>query len=326
MKQTLLHTLALVGGLLIGGAGSAEALELRFGHAQPTSDTVHLAAEHFKKAVEDGTNGEINVTIHPGGALGGNRQMVEGVRLGTLDLTANGNPFWTAFAPRMNVLDLPYLFEDYDHVYRVLDGPVGRQLLEELEQHRVKGLAFWEIGFRSVTNSQRSIQTPSDLEGLKIRVTPNKAHVRAFQLLGANPVSMSFTEVYMALQTGAVDAQENPVTLIYTNRFNEVQKHLTLTRHAYTAQVFGMNLARFNSLSPEQQEIVVQAARSAAEFQRQRNRALEGDYLEKLKEAGMQIVDDVDTAPFREIVMETVKGDFVDEHGPELVEAVLQAR
>ncbi|MEX2644073.1 MAG: TRAP transporter substrate-binding protein [Acetobacterales bacterium] len=322
-KHTLMSCAFAAAIALVHAGGASAATELRFGHAQPPGDTVHKAAEHFKQQVEKGSNGEIVVNVFPAGQLGSNKAMVEGIRLGTLDITANGNPFWTGFNPVQNVLDLPYLFESYEHAYRVLDGDVGRNILKGLESKGVKGIAFWEIGFRNVTNNVRPIEKPEDLKGIKVRTTPNKAHVKAFQLLGANPVTMSFTDVYMALQTGTVDAQENPVGLIYSNRFNEVQKHLSLTRHAYTPYVFAMNLAKFNALSPEHQKLVLDAGISAAERQRQANRDLEEGQLAELKKSGMQVIEDVDPAPFRKIVYEPVKADYVAEHGSELVDRII---
>jgi TRAP-type transport system periplasmic protein len=321
----LLAGAALAFGLLGTGAAQAQ-IELRFGHAQPPHSDTNMAGEVFKRLVEEGSNGEITVQVYPSSQLGNNNQMVEGVRLGTIDLTANGNPFYTAFLPEMNVLDLPFLFEDYDHVYRVIDGEIGRGLLDKLEDHRIKGLAFWEIGFRDLTNSRCAIRTPADMQGLKFRIAPNPAHLKAFELLGANPTPMPFSEVYMALQTGAIDGQENPVPLIYANRLNEVQEHLTLLGHSYTAQVFAMNLARFNSLAPEHQELLLDAAHQAALAQREDLARRSAEFLEELKSQGMQVVEDPDVEAFRAIVYEPVVADYVAEFGSDLVDRILALR
>lgn len=310
---------------LIVSTSAWAAIEFRFAHGQPTTDITHTAAQDFKRRVEEGSGGEVKITIYPGGQLGKSKDMVQGVRLGTIDLTANGNPFFTSFAPKLNVLDLPYLFKDHAHVYHVLDGEVGERLLGELEKHGVKGLAFWEIGFRHVTTANTPVRTPEDMKGLKIRTTPNAAHLKAFKLLGANPVPMSFQDVYMALQTGTIDGQENPINQIHSARFNEVQKFVSMTGHAYTPLVFVMNLRKFKALDPKFQALIQEAARQATVRQRE---ALAGEQERRLAELkqSMTVIEDVDTAAFRAAVYEPVKADFVAEHGPELVDAILELR
>lgn len=322
------HVLSVgVAGLMaLGLAGTADAAtELRFAHGQATTDLTHIAAENFKQLVEEGSNGEITVTIYPGGQLGKSKDMVQGVRLGTIDLTANGNPYFTAFAPKLNVLDLPYMFANYDHVYEVLDGEIGQELMAELEQHNLKGLAFWEIGFRHLTTADTPVRTPDDMKGLKIRTTPNEAHLKAFELLGANPVPMNFQDVYMALQTGTIDGQENPITQIHSARFSEVQKYVSLTGHAYTPLVFVMNLAKFESLTPEQQALIQEAAHAAAVAQREGLAKEQERRSEELAKT-MTIIDDVDVEAFRAMVQEPVKADYVAQHGPELVDAIEKLR
>ncbi len=304
------------------GVGAAE-IELRFAHTQPTSDTHHLATEWFAERVAELTDGRVGISIHPAGELGNDPTILEGVRLGTIDIGQTGNPFYTRFEPKLNVLDLPYLFADYDHVYRVVDGEIGDSLLAELEKHRMKGLAFWEIGFRKITNSRRPIHEPADLQGLKIRTTPNPAHVQAFELWGAIPTPMAFTEVYLALETGTVDGQENPLNIIRSNRFQEVQSHLSFTDHAYTVSIVSMNLSRFNALEPDVQEALVTAAREAADYQRRLNREQAEDDLAAIREAGVAVVEDVDREAFKAIVFDEVRASYEDQFGSELVDAII---
>jgi tripartite ATP-independent transporter DctP family solute receptor len=299
---------------------------LRFAHTQPTSDTHHAAAVHMAEQVARATNGQIRITIHPAGELGNDPAVLEGVRLGTIDLGQTGNPFYTRFEPKLNALDIPFLFASHDHVYRVVDGDVGGGLLAELEKHRMKGLAFWEIGFRKITNSRRPIVTPADLQGLKIRTTPNPAHVEAFRLWGANPTPMAFTEVYLALETRAVDGQENPLNIIRSNRFQEVQRHLSFTDHAYTVSIVSMNLAKFRALPEAHQKALVDAAREAAAYQRRLNREQEGQDLATIKAAGVEVVERVDTEAFRRLALEPVKAAFVAQHGAALIDAILALR
>ena len=312
---------AVAGTVAVGTSAGAETV-LRFAHTQPTSDTHHLAAERFAEIVAERTGGDVAVEIHPAGELGNDPALLEGARLGTIDLAQTGNPFYTRFVPKLNVLDLPFLFSDYDHVYTVIDGPIGDELLAELEQHGLKGLAFWEIGFRKLTNSERPVSTPEDVEGLKIRTTPNPAHVQAFELLGAIPTPMPFTEVYLALETGTVDGQENPLNIIRSNQFQEVQDHLSYTDHAYTVSIVSMNLGKFNSLPEEQQQILLDAAQEAAVFQRDLNREQATSDLEAIKAAGVEVIEDIDREAFKAIVYEPVKQTYVDQFGPEIVDQI----
>ncbi|WP_340109024.1 TRAP transporter substrate-binding protein [Pikeienuella sp. HZG-20] len=324
-KTGCLAGLLAMTAFAVGAPAMAETT-LRFAHTQPTSDTHHVAAEHFAERVAELTGGEIRISVHPAGELGNDPALLEGVRLGTIDIAQTGNPFYTRFAPKLNVLDLPYIFESYEHAYKVVDGDIGDGLLKELEQNRMKGLAFWEIGFRNITNSKRAIRTPDDLKGLKIRTTPNPAHVQAFEIWGASPTPMAFTEVYLALETGTVDGQENPVNIIRSNRFQEVQSHMSMTGHAYTVSVVSMNLARFKSLTADQQNALVVAAREAAHYQRELNRAQDADGLAEIRAAGVEVLEDIDIAPFRDAVFDTVSQTYIDEHGDEIVKAIGAAR
>ena len=323
--RTLVACAALA--LCLGSAGSAAAqTTLRMGHTLPASDTHHLAAQRFAESVRSRTNGQIQIEVHPAGTLGNDSSILQNLRLGAIDLGFTGNPFFRSFAPKLNVLDLPYLFASYDHVYRVVDGPVGEQLLRELEAHQLKGLAFWEIGFRNVTNSIRPVTRPEDLKGLKIRTTPNPAHVAAFQALGASPTPLPFTEVYLALHSKAVDGQENPVNLIYASKFHEVQKHLSLTQHAYTVSIVAMNLPKFRSLAPAQQQALVEAAREAAVYQRKLNRDTEGESLAKMKQAGLAVIETVDTEPFRNVLGDRIRQTYVEKFGSDILDAIDKAK
>lgn len=318
---------SMIAVALIFGTASANAqTSLRFAHTQPPSDTHHAAALHFAERVLELTGGEVKVTVHPAGELGSDPSILEGVRLGTIDIAQTGNPFYTRFEPKLNVLDLPYLFDDYEHAYNVVDGAIGDQLLGELEKHRMKGLAFWEIGFRKVTNSVRPIRTPADLKGLKIRTTPNPAHLQAFEMWGATPTPMAFTEVYLALETGTVDGQENPLNITRSNRFQEVQKHLSYTDHAYTASVVSMNLAKFNGLSEDHQQAILTAAKEAAGFQRQLNRESEAEDLTAIEQAGVEVIQDIDVTPFKDAVFEAGIESFAAEQGREIIDAIIAAR
>lgn len=325
MRRSMTVLLGAALAAVVAFAAEAQTT-LRFAHTQPTSDTHHLAAVRMAELVARATNGQLAISIHPAGELGNDPAVLEGVRLGTIDIGQTGNPFYTRFEPKLNALDIPFLFASHEHVYRVADGEIGARLLAELEKHRMKGLAFWEIGFRKITNSRRPIVTPADLQGLKIRTTPNPAHVEAFRLWGANPTPMAFTEVYLALETRAVDGQENPLNIIRSNRFQEVQRHLSFTDHAYTVSIVSMNLAKFRALPEAQQKALLEAAREAAIYQRRLNREQEGQDLAAIKAAGVEVVERVDTEAFRRLAFEPVKAAYVAQHGAALIDAILALR
>jgi tripartite ATP-independent transporter DctP family solute receptor len=296
---------------------------LRFADTLAANDTHNQAARHMAELLKERTGGKLTMSVHPAGELGSDGAILEGVRLGSIDIALTGNPFFTQFAPRLNVLDLPYLFRDTSHAHKVMDGPVGEALLKDLERNRMKGLGFWEIGFRHITNSRHPIRAPQDLSGIKIRTTPNKAHIEAFRLWGANPAPMAFTELYLALQTGTVDAQENPINNIYANRMYEVQKYVSLSTHAYTASIVAMNLAKFNKLPPDQQKVLRDVVREAGIHQRELNARQESENLAKIKDAGVEVNSDVDIAAFRKLAYEPVTKTYTDQHGREMVEAIL---
>ena len=308
----------------IGGRVSAQASVMRFGHPHPTSDSWQTAALQFAEKVKAKTSGKLEIQVFPNGALGSDPQMISAVRGGTLDITLTGNPFFTGMAPKLNVLDLPFLFDTRAHVAKVLDGAIGDGLRKELEGSNLKALATWEVGWRNLTNSRKPVAKADDIKGLKIRTTPNPAHVKAFQLLGAVPTPMPFTELFNALEQKTVDGQENPVTLILNAKFFEVQKHVSLTRHAFTSAPLVMNNDKFKALAPDLQAALTSSALEMAAAQRKMNEDAEGSSLEALKKAGMLAVENPDRASFSKIVTEEVRKEFVTKFGSDVLDAILK--
>jgi tripartite ATP-independent transporter DctP family solute receptor len=316
----------IVGGLLAlcGAALAQEPTRLRLAHTQPDTDSQHVALVQFAKLVQERTNGQVRIEIFHAGQLGNDNAILSGTRGGVIDLALTGNPFFAGINPRQSALDLPGIIRSFGHAYKVLDGPIGAEIRTELEQYNFKGLGFPEIGFRNLTNSRRPVVKLEDVAGLKIRTTPNPSHMKAFQLLGANPVPMPYTEVFTALESRTVDGQENPITLIQSAKFYEVQKYLTLTQHAYTTAVFVMNLKKFQSLPPAAQKVLETTALEVIREQRAANRRIEDGDLAKLKAAGMQVVTDFPRAEFRAKVYGPVKADYVARFGSKLVDAIEQ--
>ncbi len=314
--------------LALASLGSAAAMAqnkpvtFRFGHTLPATDSQNIAAQDFAKRVEARTKGQIKIRVFANGTLGNDGTLVTGVRSGTIDIGVTGNPFLTGISPNLNVLDLPYLFDNEAQAFKVLDGPIGRGLLDDLGNYGLKGLAFWDIGFRSLTNNKKPVLKASDIDGLKVRTTPNPAHIKAFELLGANPQPMAFGEVYTALESGAIDGQENPPTLILSSKMYEVQKYLSLTRHAYTAGLVFMNKRKFDKLTPEHQQIMLEEALAAANYQRELNAKHQEAALTELRQHGVQITTNPDLESIRKVVKGPVHAEFAEKYGDTILKAI----
>ena len=312
--------------LLLAQPALAQSTRLRMAHSGAEAETQHAAALEFARQVKARTNGQVEVQVYPASTLGNDNTAIAGVRGGTIDLCTSGTPYYTGMVGRMNVLDLPYIFTSAEHAYKVLDGSIGRGLLDELEGHGLKGLAYWEVGFRSLTNSRRPVRTPEDIKGLKVRTTPNPAHLKAFQIFGASPTPMPIAEVFSALENKAVDGQENPVGIVRGAKLYEVQKYMSMTRHAYTAMPVVMNKAKFAALPAAHQQALMDAALAAGSYQRELIRKNEAGDIAFLRANGVQVEENINPEPFRKLVAEPIKQMFAEKHGAQLVEAVMQAR
>ena len=305
MKHTLASSIfAAVFGLSVGsffvGIASAQTapVKLRFGHAHPVTDSQHVAALEFAKKVKERTQGGIEIQVFPSNQLGNDNTMIAGVRGGTIDIIVSGSGNFAGLVPLMGIFDIPFMFKDTAHAYRVLDGKPGQDMLDKLGEFNMKGLAYWDNGWRQMSNSKHPINTPADVKGLKMRTTGSPAHIEAFRLLGANPVPMPLAELYTALEMKTVDAQEHPIGVLWSAKLYEVQKHLSLTYHAYSALIVVMNKAKFDALPPAHQKALVEAAREAGQYQRQLNNENIAKITADVKKAGMQVVEKVDGTPF----------------------------
>lgn len=322
-RREFTKSLALTGAFAAAPAVlHAQGTTLRFAHYGAASDSVSAAAAKFADLVAAKTDGALTIQVYGNGELGNSPTMLEGTRLGTIDMVTTGNPYFTASLPALNLLDLPFLFQSDAHAFEVLDGEVGQSLMSSMTDASLQGIAFWELGFRNITNNVRPIHEPADLQGLKIRTTPNPAHVLAFETLGASPTPMPFAEVYSALQTGAIDGQENPVNHIYANKLHEVQKYMSLTQHAYTTSPLVVNARRWSGLDPALQDAMSEAALEAAAFQRSLNDEEDEVALKEMSAAGMEIDESPDTDAFREAVSEITRAAYIEQFGDELIAKV----
>ena len=301
-------------------------IQIRAAHGSPLGSAPDQGWNLFKKIVEEKSNGEITVKIYPNNQLGSDRETSESVQLGNLHMSTPSSSILAPFAKELFVLDMFFLFKDRAQVYKVLDGPVGKQLLASLEKSRFKGLGFMENGFRNLTNSKRPVRTPADISGLKIRVMENPLHIAAWKALGANPTPMAFTELFTAMQQGTVDGQENPLELINVNRFYEVQKYITMSGHVYTPYVVIMNKKFFDKLSPEHQKLIQEAMDEAIALQRQKAQELDLSSRKAMEDLGIQFVDltPEEHAQFREKLI-PVRDMVKEKAGEEITELFLKA-
>ncbi len=286
--RSLMASILLIFGMAQGAMSTPVTLKLA--HVVSTSAPYHIGAMEFARWVDQKTKGNLKIEIYPGGQLGkGERECIEGLQIGTIDLVITSTGPVGGFVPQMLVVDLPFLFRDNAHVDKVLDGPIGENLLKALSKAGIKGMAFWENGFRNLTNNKRPVNKPEDVKGLKLRTMENEVHMDAFRTLGADPTPMTWGEVYTALQQGVIDGQENPINIIRTHKIYEVNKHLALTGHVYSPALLLMNEKKFNNLSPEFQKALIEAGKEAAKFERKFIRDNETKMLEELKGFGMQV-------------------------------------
>ena len=273
-----------------------------------------VAIDTLAKEVEKRTNGRYKIQTFYGGALGAEREAVEAVQLGTQELTWTSTGPIPNFVPEVKILDIPFLFRDYAHARAVLDGPIGQEMLKKFDSKGIKALAWGENGFRHMTNNKRPIANPEDMKGLKMRTMENPVHIQAYKGFGIIPTPMAFTEVFTALQQGTVDGQENPLSVITANKFEQVQKHLTLTGHVYSPGVFLMNKATFDKLSPADQQAFLEAAKVAAKANRDRVDSDEKTAVKDLRSKGMQVVESVDKTKYQN-ALAPVFADFEKQFG-----------
>ncbi len=317
-------------GACTGGADKADKGEfkaqLKLASLTPESHTYNQGAAKFAELVKERSNGRIQVTVYPAGQLGkGERELLESVQQGTIDIYVGSTGPMGGFNPADGVLDIPFLFTDYAHVDKVLDGPVGQQLLDDLEKAQFKALAFWENGFRNLTNSKRPVKLPGDAKGLKIRTMENKVHMAAWQAVGANPVPMAWGEVYMALQQKTIDGQENPIAVIASAKIYEVQKYLSLTQHVYSPAVLIVSLKKWQTMPKPDQEMLYKTAREVAQYQRKLGRDAEEKQVAELAEKGMKVEKNIDKAAWRK-AMQPVISEVAGQFGKEKVDAILNTK
>ena len=306
--------------LLAGMAVNAETI-LKIGYSNAINSHYGVGAVAFCDGVEKGTQGRYKCQQYANNALGGEREMIEAVQIGTQDLANVSTGPLGNFVPEVKVVDIPFLFRDYDHARKVMDGPIGQDLLKKMTSKGVVGLAWTENGFRHMTNSKRAIYTPDDAKGLKMRTMENKVHMDGYKTFGILPTPMAWPEVFGALQQGTVDGQENPIPVILSGKLWQVQKHFSLTNHVYSPAALIISPAIWQKLSDTDKAVFVDAAKKASVIQRKKVNDDESNGITQMEKEGMQVVKKVDGDAFRKAVTPAY-ATFAKEFGADKIAAI----
>ncbi|MFI8610884.1 TRAP transporter substrate-binding protein [Pseudomonas sp. NPDC077649] len=305
---------------------------IRFGYGLNENSNQGRAAKLFAEEVAKASDGKLKVRTFGAASLGSDDQMQSALIGGAQEMMVGSTATLVGITKEMAVWDTPFLFSSAEQADAVLDGPVGRQVMDKLQEKGLVGLVYWENGFRNLTNNARPISKLEDFAGIKLRVMPNPVFLETFKLMGANAVPLPFSELFTALETKAVDGQENPFNTILSSKFYEVQKYLTVTNHVYSPWILTVSKRWWDGLSATEQNILMEAAQKARDFERQDTRAEAARALAELKDKGMQI-NEVDAAevqrmreqaaPAIQKVVETVGQQLFDQVQAEAAKAAL---
>lgn len=266
----------------------------------PQNSHYGVAVDKFAEVIAAKSGGKYKIQNFYASALGNEREAMEAVQLGTLDLVMTSTGPVPNFVPDVAILDIPFLFRDYAHARSTLDGPVGQEMLTKFDSKGFKALGWGENGFRHMTNSKHAVNGPADLKGLKMRTMENPVHIQAYKGFGIIPTPMAISEVFTALQQGTVDGQENPISVIQSWKFDQVQKHLTLTGHVYSPAVILMGKGLFDKLPAADKQLFLDAAKEAIKANRARIDQDEATGVAYLRSKGMQVITDVDRTKYQE--------------------------
>ena len=289
MKRLMLKTLVAAVAVAAFGVAQAQERTLKFGLNGPDGHPAVAGMKKFKEAVEAKSGGKMKVNIFLNGSLGSDQAVVSALKGGTIEMAVMNSGILASEAKELAIFDFPFLFANEKESDAIVDGPVGKKMHALLEAKGIVGLSYWELGYRQITNSKRAIVKVEDIEGLKLRVIPNPINVDWVKALGANPTPLPYPEVYAALEQKAIDGQENPVSVIASNKFWEVQKHITLTNHQYNPQSVIFSKKVWDSLTPAEKKIIDESSDEAAKAQREAARGAVAKNLDLLKQNGMTI-------------------------------------
>ena len=287
--------------LAMGVMASAQAQTiLKIGYAVAANSHYGVGSTVFCDEVEKGTQGRYKCQHFPSSALGGEREMIEAIQLGVQDVVNTSTGPVGNFVPEVKIVDIPFLFRDYDHARKVMDGPIGQDILTKFPSKGIIALGWTENGFRHMTNSKRDIVKPSDAAGLKMRTMENKVHMDGYRTFGILPTPMAFPELFGALQQGTVDGQENPIPVILASKFSQVQNHLSLTGHVYSPALLLLSPKVWGKLSDADKKVFLEATKKATIAQRKRVNDDENTGIAQLEKEGMKVIKTVDGQAFRD--------------------------
>ena len=303
--STLRRTLLVTSLMAVSTFASAQAVKLTLGHGNPVGSPRHTAAVKFADEVKARSNGRIEVTVAPSSQLGDDAAMVTALRTGALDISANSQGAVANTVPEYAAFGLPFLFADLPQAWKIMDGPVGKELAAKTAEKGMIVLGYWDNGIRNMSNSKRALLKPEDLKGLKMRTPPDSVTVDIMQALGAEAQQIKFSELYVALQQGVVDGQENPLTNIYSAKLYEVQKYVSLTGHKYEMTPFLMSKRTWDRLSDADRKAVQEASHEATALQRKLSKESDDSLVAELKAKGTQ-VDSVNKAAFQQATASVV--------------------
>jgi tripartite ATP-independent transporter DctP family solute receptor len=287
MKTVILRA-ALAAALLAGALPVAAQTELKLGHVGEPGSLIGAAADHFAELANARLGGKYKIVTYGSSQLGGDKQMMQKLKLGTIDMV-EPSTIMSSIADMFGVFEMPYLVKSREHMKKIGEQVFWSKIEPSAEKKGYKVLGLWENGFRQITNNKRPIVTPADLEGIKLRTPEGKWRVKMFQAYGANPSPMKFSEVFTALQTGVMDGQENPLSQIYSAKFYEVQKYLSMTGHVYTPAYLIMSTNGWKKLPPDVQKVIEQAAKETQDYVYQQGAKMDEDLLQKMKAAGIKV-------------------------------------
>ena len=320
MRKLFLLVVSFVLSLSVALMG---AVNMKIGIVTTPQSGHYVACKKFKEIVEKESHGKYKFKIYHSASLGNESSILQQIQLGTVDIGVITSGPIGNFNKKIQLFDLPFIFKDYKQADKILDGPIGQEVLKSLEKQGFKGMHFLENGFRNLTNNVRPVHTVADVKGLKIRTMAAPMHVKLWRMLGANPTPMGWP-INTALQQGTIDGQENPLWVIDKYKLYEVQKYLSFTRHVYSPLVFLMNLNKFKSLPKSDQKLFMKAAAIASNFERKWNRDNNAGFLKHLKQMGMIIDEHPDINSFRKKVA-PMYNDAKKTIGADLVDKLLNA-
>jgi tripartite ATP-independent transporter DctP family solute receptor len=320
-KRSLIALAVFAAGI---SAAQAQTI-VKVGYATTATSHYGVGTTVFCDDIEKGTQGRYKCQQFPSSALGGEREMIEAVQLGTLDIVNTSTGPVGNFVPEVKIVDIPFLFRDYAHARKVMDGPIGQDILTKFPAKGLVALAWTENGFRHMTNNKRSIVKPEDASGLKMRTMENKVHMEGYRAFGIQPTPMAFPEVFGALQQGTVDGQENPIPVILASKFSQVQKHLSLTGHVYSPALLITSPRLMNKLSDADKKVFYAAAKNASTAQRKKVNEDEDNGIAQLEKEGMTVVRKVDGQAFRNALI-TPYAEYSKEFGADNIRKIQEVR